>query len=287
MVLGGLFSFLLVSCGLSVVSGKQLNSLSELLHNDNAPDMQILRNVRRQHQDHYVGHSRNLRDAIKPRDMVSTFYWDSDCTTPYIHSVTHGNICFGVEYDGGAYATKFGCVVDENNIVNYASYTFTSSDQCTENAVSAPYIAPILEDVDVRAGECVAIPSGNYMKMDCSGKDPYRDAYGLHALWFQTDQSKECHENSIKTNRAYIHRFFAAGECYAMSSTSSMYIVPGCVDRFHYQVRWDDSSSTCENLSTPIDVAVDIPCREDFEEDGTLIGYLKEFCVDEKTGPQK
>jgi len=100
------------------------------------------------------------------------------------------------------------------------------------------------------------------------------------------DQLKECHDHSLKTNRAKGHNFIAANKCISMEAGESMMAVEGCSNG-EASIRVDPNGETCENLSEVYVVKFNNKCKEKHDDNGNFEGTEREMCVDENTPAQQ
>lgn len=253
-----------------------------------SPDLTYISKYVKDHHQAEGVQGRNLRDLVKPQDTVYSFYRDPGCTVFMHHAVDHGNICY-MDHgdDGSSNAIKIGCRVDMENHLNHEVFIYESLD-CSGTPAFGPHTAPFHGAPEgISPGECFPVDGGMYAMAHCSGKDPFRDAYGGHFLHFDHEQNKECHDRSIKTNRPKAHNFYPMGRCFSTEPGTSMFAADSCVSYGEVMLRRDETSETCENLGEPFLHKFEDRCHSVEDEHGNPNGYERQFCVDANTGPQK
>lgn len=97
---------------------------------------------------------------------------------------------------------------------------------------------------------------------------------------FEEGQVKECHDRSIKTNRAKFHNFITMGECISMDDGMSIMAEGDCSMHGQVHYREDETGEHCANLGEQKTHTYKERCRN---RNGRV---EREFCVDANTGPQ-
>jgi len=143
----------------------------------------------RQHGTKVITGSRNLRDAMKPDDLVLELFFDSNCESQTADTVVmHGNSCFmdTDDEDGSISLAKVGCSTGVNSAMrlSYVNYGAADENDCSGHpafSVNAPF--PFGSPGSTpHAGECFPFEDGMYARAACSGKDPNAFEHGLHML---------------------------------------------------------------------------------------------------------
>jgi len=188
-----MFLYLALAASLLGADAKH-NQFHKARHARHNVDVDGIAKYAKEHRD--SSDRRNLRDMVKPHDLVIEFFRDSACTIPMQKSVIHGNSCHK-SYDetdgwtdGSVSRAKVGCAIGSDGFVKYDYVNYGDADDCSGSPMWGPVQVPTSELGDVSPGDCFSIDEEDedgeamqlYAKVDCSGKDPLRDEMGFHIL---------------------------------------------------------------------------------------------------------
>jgi len=159
----------------------------EKAHHFHKVDVKGISKFAKAHRDSANSH-RNLRDQIKPHDTVYQFFRDPSCNVAMFEAVDHGNTLYKNvdDEDGSISHIKIGCAVDTAGDLKheFVDYGMTDGAGAATFQMQVPFFGI---EAGIKVGQCIQIPNDDgeditYAKIDCSGKDIFRDAPGYHIL---------------------------------------------------------------------------------------------------------
>ena len=184
-----MFLYLALAASLLGADAKH-NQFHKARHARHNVDVDGIAKYAKEHRD--SSDRRNLRDMVKPHDLVIEFFRDSACTIPMQKSVMHGNSCHQSydETDGSVSLAKVGCALGSDGFVKHDYVNYGDADDCSGSPMWGPVQVPFWGIWGgVSPGDCLMMFMDDdeeaeqmYAKVDCSGKDPFRDEMGFHTL---------------------------------------------------------------------------------------------------------